>query len=176
MPNGKTSVLRVFGRIWLAAFVLAAIYFILLSQCLPEKIAVHFDFSGRPNGFGPRDGFLMLFGTIGLVTNGLLWLFSRWTELIPDRLIHLPHKEEWLATPELRLKFYDRLRSTKYLLGAVLNIIFAGVQQIVYQYNMPDPFFRLPAEYFLPALLVLPIASIFIPFFLFKPPVSGWKN
>ncbi|MBS0243316.1 MAG: DUF1648 domain-containing protein [Proteobacteria bacterium] len=68
---------------------------VTLWPALPERIAVHFDAAGRPNGWSSREGLIGilalqfgLFALIFLSAGGLKWL--------PDRNLRLPNKDYWL--------------------------------------------------------------------------------
>ncbi len=68
---------------------------------LPERVATHFDFRGRPNGWMSRPGDLLLIAALGfgvpllLVGSCVAWRY------LPASLVNLPHREYWLA-PERR--------------------------------------------------------------------------
>jgi uncharacterized membrane protein len=67
---------------------------------LPERIAIHFDFAGLPNGWSTREQ-LMVLMTVQFAVFGALLGSAQWLERLPDRLISLPNKAYWLA-PERR--------------------------------------------------------------------------
>lgn len=76
---------------------------------LPERIAVHFDASGVPNGWSSRSGlFLSIAALMALFVAG--YLAAGLVVRLPDRLINLPRKAYWLA-PERREDTLDWLAS-----------------------------------------------------------------
>ena len=68
---------------------------------LPHIVASHFNARGEPNGWESKDVFFAIFaGAIGIaavLTFVIPWL----TKILPNSLINLPHKEQWLS-PERR--------------------------------------------------------------------------
>jgi uncharacterized membrane protein len=86
------------------AFILAAIAFAghvaFHYPQLPQDVATHFDWRGRPNGFASREALLVLSGVAVLVFGLLFWAvgFVRW---LPPQFVNIPNKGHWLS-PERR--------------------------------------------------------------------------
>jgi len=64
---------------------------------LPDRVASHFDASGRPNGWMSRDAFTAFTVGFTLFLAGVPAGLARWLPRIPDSLINLPNKAHWLA-------------------------------------------------------------------------------
>ncbi len=101
---------------------------------LPERMASHFDGSGRPNGFQSRDAFFalsasMLIGTLVLF-GGMRALFRR----IPSNWFNLPNRDFWLA-PERREETIEYMSSQLEWLGAASLALYLFVIQMVVETN-----------------------------------------
>lgn len=68
---------------------------------LPERMATHFDFAGRANGWMSRQGYLAFMAGFGLLFPLLLPLLSLGFRALPATVINIPHREYWLS-PERR--------------------------------------------------------------------------
>jgi serine/threonine-protein kinase len=115
-----------------AAGVLQVVHYYPL---LPERMASHFDGSGRPNGFQSRDGFValsvsMLVTTI-VIFGGLGALFQR----IPSKWFNLPNRDYWLS-PERRGETIDFLCTQMEWFGAASLALYLVVIQMVLETNL----------------------------------------
>src|SRR5947207_13752518 len=75
---------------------------------LPEKIATHFDGSGVPNGWMPRDAlgsfdFIFLVFVLAVVIGSAFLI-----RVLPVSLINVPHRDYWFA-PERRRQSHARM-------------------------------------------------------------------
>lgn len=68
---------------------------------LPERMASHFASDGTPNGWQPKEIFLLLMGMVAGVTAIIGFLAPALIAGRPASQINLPNKEYWLA-PERR--------------------------------------------------------------------------
>ncbi len=81
------GVLSVLATLWLTA------------PALPARVAVHFDFAGRPNRWTTP------FRAAGEFTAGILAILAIFglaavlLERLPPRWVNIPHRDEWLAPP-----------------------------------------------------------------------------
>lgn len=124
-----------FGILWLGA---AAWVWSLTGQ-LPERVAVHFDAAGIPNGFMSRAGCraFMLAVTLGLPTliacaTGVL------PRLVPPALINLPNRDYWLA-PERWRETLDFLGEQGAWLGCILLLLLGYVDRLLVGANLIEP-------------------------------------
>jgi Domain of unknown function (DUF1648) len=93
---------------------------------LPDRLAIHFDASGRPNGGLSQAGFSIMVVVTMMVT-AAIFASASLLGRIPDRLINLPNKSYWLA-PERRDETLTFLREwSRWVLVltlALLTLIF----------------------------------------------------
>lgn len=128
---------------------------------LPERIPIHFDFRGTPDGWGYRSTALILFVGIGFVM-GLMALISRY---LPMEQMNFPGKDD----PEIMEAMYTRSRtllngiqlSMSLLLIYILYTIWTAAQEI------PDPL--APWSWVVILLIVgLPLAVYFYSYIQLK--------
>ena len=128
---------------------------------LPERIPIHFDFRGTPDGWGDRSTALILFVGIGFVM-GLMALISRY---LPMEQMNFPGKDD----PEIMEAMYTRSRtllngiqlSMSLLLIYILYTIWTAAQEI------PDPL--APWSWVVILLIVgLPLAVYFYSYIQLK--------
>lgn len=124
---------RVLGGMAWALFIASAGVWWAQQANLPERIPIHFDFRGTPDGWSDRSTALILFVGIGFVM-GLMALISRF---LPKEQMNFPGKED----PEIMEAMYARSRtllngiqlSMSLLLIYILYTIWTAAQEI------PDP-------------------------------------
>jgi uncharacterized membrane protein len=101
---------------------------------VPERMASHFDGSGRPDGFQSRDAFFALSASMLILTlvlfGGLGALFRR----IPSKWFNLPNRDYWLA-PERREKTIEVISSRMEWFGAASLALYLFVVQMVVETN-----------------------------------------
>lgn len=126
-------------RIVLATLLaLLALLLIVEAMYLPNKVASHFDISGRPNGWMTREGHLLFSAVFSfafpLMPVGLFKLMR----FMPVQSINLSHKEYWLAE-ERREETYGWMVSHS-LWFAVFSAGFAlGLQLLLLWANFLVP-------------------------------------
>ena len=72
-------------------------YLASTSPQLPERVATHFDGSGRPNGYMSRTAYLRFMVVFGLAFPLFVPALVFATRFLPDRCYNLPHRDYWLA-------------------------------------------------------------------------------
>jgi uncharacterized membrane protein len=68
---------------------------------LPERVATHFDFRGKPDGWMSKEADLLFMAAVGFGLPLFIVGLSFATRFFPRRLVNLPHRDYWLA-PERR--------------------------------------------------------------------------
>ncbi len=159
--------------IWLSASALAVIYFFFTLDQLPERVAVHFDAFGNPNGFQSKGLFQSTFLSFIFIMNGLFAILFLFITRLPVQLFNIPHKQFWLSKPELKEEFYRRIQAIPPVMGIFINVVFLITEHIIDQANIPDTAFRLPPAFAVVAIFAaLGILLLFLTG-LFKPPKGG---
>jgi serine/threonine-protein kinase len=64
---------------------------------LPERVATHFNGSGRPNGWMSRSAHLQFMIVFGLAFPLFVPALVYASRFLPDQLFNLPHRDHWLA-------------------------------------------------------------------------------
>jgi uncharacterized membrane protein len=97
------------ARLFLAAAVLLGLLEALhFRPHLPEWMATHFDATGRVDGWGARDRFLLGFALLPVLLVGVAAGVRPLLRRLPDSLINMPNKDYWLA-PERRERTFERM-------------------------------------------------------------------
>jgi len=98
---------------------------------LPDRMASHFDFYGRPNGWQPKEAFFLVIGGVIVVTGAIGFIIPVALLAAPTELINLPRKDYWLA-PDRReetLRFL-RARLEWFACGVLFVLLYASSQAI----------------------------------------------
>ena len=125
------------GALALASMALAGLLFGAVDQ-LPERIATHFDVSGRPDGWSGRDGYvlsMLLFG-YGLAAFIIGILYA--SRFFPDSMVNVPNRDYWL-TPERRPMIMATLLDFGLWMGALSIAFSAGTHWLILEANRLDP-------------------------------------
>lgn len=93
------------SRIPAIVFGLLLIGYVIFLVCtvmlLPERMATHFDASGRPNGWMSRSSAVIFQGIIGLALPLIVAAVFGILKFVPVRAINFPNRDFWFA-PERR--------------------------------------------------------------------------
>ena len=93
---------------------------------LPERVASHFDASGRPDGWMAKDAFTTVAVVTYLVTGGLFLALGRFLPTLPPGLVNLPNREHWLA-PARRAETMEDLTRRLMRMGAATMVLLIAV-------------------------------------------------
>ena len=132
---------------------------------LPDRLATHFDTSGRANGWSSQAGFTRLIA-FQLAGFWILFIGAGLIGRIPDRWINLPNKAYWLA-PEQREASLAFVRDwIRWFLAATLAFL-TFVEGLALRANLSAPP-RFPNRPFLLFLLVWAVTVIAMMVMLFR--------
>jgi hypothetical protein len=131
----------------------AAALILHFAQELPELVAVHFDATGRANGFMTRTGCrdFMLTSTLG-VPLLIVIATTLLPRALPVSLINLPHRDYWLA-PERARDSLVFLSEQGLWFGCILVLFLAAVDGMLVKANAASPP-QFPSTLFI-AMLIL---------------------
>ncbi len=108
---------------------------------LPDRIPIHFNWFGEPDRYGGKWPFLL--GVVGLLGVLQLWLRVGVPALIertPARLLNLPNRDYWTATPARRAEATRRIADIMDWTGAFVALTTLWVLNIVRQAAETPPF------------------------------------
>ncbi len=123
---------------FVACLAIAAAFILISGSSRPAVVASHFDASGAPNGFMPREAYLlfMLGAVIGLPLILLLpYFLLGW---VPARFINLPNRDYWLAD-ERSADTIRFLRVHSLWLPGLVLLLLAFVHRLVLDANAAQP-------------------------------------
>jgi uncharacterized membrane protein len=102
---------------------------------LPEKIATHFDASGKPNGWMNRSSYLQFTAIFGFAVP--LFLVTA-CKFMPANLINVPNRDFWFA-PERRVESHAHIFRYSIWLACLLVGLFIGIHFAIIQANHQSP-------------------------------------
>jgi uncharacterized membrane protein len=145
----------------------AAALILSFTEQLPELVAVHFDASGRPNGFTTREGCrdFMLISTLGapLFIAIVTALIPR---LLPPSMVNIPHREYWLA-PERARDSIAFMSEQGIWFACILVVFIADVDWMLVRANAVSPP-AFPSSLFIATLMLFFCAVGFWAVCMFK--------
>jgi hypothetical protein len=127
-------------RLLFAVTVMAATaYVYITSASLPDPLASHFAFDGHANNRTSRDAYQALMTGMTLLIPLIVVVFQVWLPRVFTRLINIPRRDYWLATPERRAHMLDYLERHALITGLVPPLFFAGMQRLIIDANARVP-------------------------------------
>ncbi len=109
-----------------------------LTLSLPQKVATHFDFAGRPDGYMTLQNHqsFMTLSTIGfpLFMVFMIGVIPSW---FPS-LVNISHRDYWFA-PERKSQTLDYLFRMACILGVLMVFFFVGLNVIIVLANNSTP-------------------------------------
>ncbi|HWB45585.1 MAG TPA: DUF1648 domain-containing protein [Hyphomicrobiaceae bacterium] len=150
-------------RLPLLAFAVVAAWLagklLLTWPLLPDRVAVHFNAAGEPDGWAGRASLALQIGGL-LAAFALLFAGAGWLDRLPDRYLNLPNRAYWLA-PGRRAASMEVLRDWfRWFVVAVLAAV-AAVATAALNANLIDPpHFALSLPLVLALILVPTLAML----------------
>ncbi len=129
--NKRTTVIMVFVLLCVICIAHALWYY----PRLPEQVAHHFDTTGKPDAWGHKIQFLIVYlATIGIMALAFLGLGLLMPK-IPDSAINLPNKNYWLA-PERRQKTLNYMLPLFLWMGSFTMILLLDIFHQSFQVHL----------------------------------------
>ena len=150
---------------WLVLLALVIIYFLSTFGKFPEKLAVHFDAFGNPNGFQTKALFQSTFLSLVFITNGVFAVLFLVIGRLPTQLMNIPNKQYWLSKPELKDEFFKKLQAIPLVFGIFINLVFLITEQVIIQANIPDGFIKISGTF---GVAIIFLGMGFMLFFLIR--------
>ncbi len=110
--------------------VLLYIYFFL-----PEQVGVHFNEWGHADNYLPKSQFFYGAGLFIILFNVAVSLLGRFLTALPPKLLPVPNRELWSATPETRNTFSYLLRNWLNGFVTIINVLLVGMLLVLLQVN-----------------------------------------
>jgi uncharacterized membrane protein len=102
---------------------------------LPERVASHFDFGGRPDSYQGKLQFAVTAALLDVVLLILLLALPALIARTPLRLVNLPHKEYWFA-PERRVLTEKRLTLWVSWFGCATIGLLCAIFELIIRANL----------------------------------------
>jgi uncharacterized membrane protein len=157
---------------WVLVFLAMVGYLMFIQSDLPDRLAVHFDIDGKPNGFQSKTDFIVMFFWFTFLMNSLFLALFWGIDRLPVKNINMPWKKYWLATEERKNLAFEKLRGVLGLVGIFLCVTFLITEQIIYQANVANPWFAFPINAGVIIIFALTILMIGFAIVITKPPAE----
>jgi uncharacterized membrane protein len=158
--------------VWGLAFLGMVGYLMFIQSDLPDRLAVHFDINGNPNGFQTKEVFIDTFLIFITLMNGAFLAIFFGVQYLPTALINIPWKQYWFATDERKVVAFEKLRAVMGLTGIFICAAFLFTEQVIYQANTKNALFEIPINAGVFGILVLSVFFIALVFIITKPPTE----
>jgi len=122
-----------------ATVVTTTAYVYVTSASLPDPLASHFAFDGHANNRMPRAAYQAMMTGMTLLLPLIVVVLQIGVSRIFTRLISIPRRDYWPATPERRAHMLDYLERHALITGLVPPLFFAGIQRLVIDANTRVP-------------------------------------
>jgi uncharacterized membrane protein len=162
-------------KIWYLTLILVAVQLVIFFPGLPEKVPSHFDFSGTPDGWMSKTGFLFLW--IGLMIFMNMWVPL--TKILITRCspkwANIPNKEYWYANEKNKARLVEIMDSFMAMIFAVLNLMFIYIFHYTYEIAVNGSSSLKMWVIFIPVVFVSIFPIIFI-FTKLKVPEKSYRD
>ena len=133
--------MRPAARINLIATVVAIALAVASGLDLPDRIPVHFDLNGVPDGWTAKWRFVAsLVGMLVLMQAWLRWVVPVLMRRTPARFLSLPNRQFWTATPERRAEAARRIVDVMDWTGGFIAVTTLFVLNMVRQAAETPPY------------------------------------
>lgn len=122
--------------LWIFTLLIMIVQMIDYYPELPQKMAVHFDLSGKPNGWSSKDSFLGLWVLAIVLVNMWLPLTRLIIKKSPRHLLSIPHKDYWLSDEEKKKYMMAMVENMMAMIFAAVNLIFIYSMKYTYDMNI----------------------------------------
>jgi len=140
--------------IFLVIVVIALAQAIYNFPLLPDRVASHFNASGIPNGWMPKQAFFVVYAIMVLIAAVVEFFVPLSIARTSPARVNLPHKDYWLA-PAQRQDTMDYFKKSFEWFGCALLLLEVLATGLAIRANLNSP----PQ---LPAASVMPLVVAFI--------------
>jgi uncharacterized membrane protein len=158
---------------WGLVFLAVVGYLFFIVSDLPNRLAVHFDINGNPNGFQSKYVFITTFFCFAFFINGLFLAMSWGISRLPTAIINIAWKQYWFATEDRKRVAFEKLREVMGLTGIFVCTTFLFTEQVIYQANAQNPFLEFSINAGVMVIGVLAVFFIVLVFMITKPPTEN---
>lgn len=125
-----------------AAFIILYVAYVAMvfttASGLPERVATHFGFEGRADGWMSRSAYQIFEVALPLVISLIFMGVSALVRFVPEKYVNLPRKDFWLV-PERRALTDSIIRSRMMWLACLMMFFFGGLHVLTLEANRVQP-------------------------------------
>lgn len=122
--------------LWVFTLIILAIQMFFYYPELPQKMAVHFDLKGNPDGWSSKGSFLGFYILALVLVNIWLPLMRLILKKFPKQLINMPHKDYWLTDPKRTRYALDVTENMMAMIFSLFNFLFIYIMKYTYDINL----------------------------------------
>lgn len=123
----------------LLALCLGFLWYLAASSAeLPDRVATHFDFGGKANGWMSRQATVTFMGAMGVGLPLLLVSMASLVRVLPPSMINIPRRDYWLA-PERRSQTAMLLFRHMLWLACLIVCFMGGIHYTLVRANQTVP-------------------------------------
>jgi serine/threonine-protein kinase len=111
--------------VWMACVIAFVASVLFLAPGLPDRVATHFGFSGRANGWMPRSTYTLFFIVFGIFFSSFVIGISYGVRFFSSSCLNVPNPDYW-RSPEHYPEACDFLFRQAFWFGA-LSTVWAGL-------------------------------------------------
>lgn len=117
--------------LYLIFYCVVGLHFISNYASLPDNIPVHFNKYGEPDKWMTKDVFSLYHWGFVVFLSGIFAGTAALVRRVPPRLIHIPNKDYWMATPERVKAVMEVITETLCILGVITAGCLVGVDHLI---------------------------------------------
>ena len=135
LPTSESEDRRVGEKCFWLLVVATVLHMIYYYPLLPDRVASHFDGSGRPNGWSGKNTFFSIYAAVVILLAFIQIMTRLSSAKMPVSLINLPNRDYWLA-PERRAESMAVLMKYLSVFWSATLFFLMGTMQLAIEVNL----------------------------------------
>jgi uncharacterized membrane protein len=136
-PGTPVNDSRLPAALYVLLLVLGVQQWVRAYPQLPPIMASHFDASGTPNGWQPKQAFFLVSSVVMVMTGLTSFVMPHLLNRLSPKSINLPHKAYWLA-PERRAETWQYFGAQMAWFGCALLFLLLYAVSLAINANLPS--------------------------------------
>ncbi len=146
-------------KLLVIVFLVSLVFNVVSHLLLPDEVASHFGWGGRPDSWGPKGVYTILLVTADVIIFLMFFFMPILLAKTPKKWINLPNKDFWLSEENIA-STQDKVGGLMSEFGVAMLVFIIFVKALSLKANLSDPV-RLDERVFLIGLGTLMVFSIF---------------
>ncbi len=125
-------------KLLVIVFLLSLVFNAVSHLLLPDEVAIHFSWGGRPDSWGPKGVYTMLLVTTDVVIFLMFFFMPILIAKTPKKWINLPNKDFWLSEENIA-STQDKVGGLMSEFGVAMLVFVIIVKALSLKANLSDP-------------------------------------